>query len=264
MHAAPQEVDVNIGGTHAGPPRRGCRRVLSWTGVVALTAFGVLLLAGAAWEGDLATTHASSTADTSATGQDPGDGTTLWQNVDATTLFPATINDTSSGVPWDRVSIAPPASCASAELNHLLDGDQCVAVLRGTYVDRARSMAAVVAVVVSDGDATQIDVGLGGEAVSGDYQMAVRATPVPGTAAADLRDADLIGISSWASSSGSGPVMQDYTVVTETGSLDGRTAGQLPGPWADEPGGTKRDLDGWLVPATQLAKTYGTYLTARL
>jgi hypothetical protein len=192
-----------------------------------------------------------------------------WQARPVTRIFPATLDDGRAGVTWSRVAIASPAPCAAAlAAGFTGSGTPCRTVLRATYTDLARSMAATIAIIVQPpaaGDAEQLDSELSGDELSGQVVMPVRVSPVPGTAAATWDNAGRIGMDTEGlSPRGAYPPGDDYTVVTETGSLDGRTAGNLPAHWAGKAGGDKHDRDGWQLPAVGLADLMAARLSTLL
>jgi len=188
-----------------------------------------------------------------------------WEARPARQLFPATLA-TEAGVTWDRVGISPPASCAAALASSYASGSSpCRTVLRATYVDQARSMAATVAIVVappSSGDAIGLYTAFSQAAANYPATpMPVQVTPVPGTAAATWQDAERIGLAAGGLISARNNVAEYYyALIVETGSLNGRPARSLPGPWGSQPGGDQHDRDGWQAPADALDQYLTSYL----
>jgi hypothetical protein len=235
-----------------------------------LTAIGLILLYSAlrlAWAAN-ADSQANAATQTSLAQQEAA--TDEWETVPATSIFPASVTAAVSGIVWNRVGISPPTSCQTALTISFAPnaGAPCQTVLRATYVDQARTIAATVAIIVvpqtgslpasAEADwqqpfeqaAAQIaDIGNSGDPP----QFPVNVTPVPGTAAAHWTDAGLIGIGANYLSGGESQWM---ALVVEAGSLDGRGVASLPEPWAGESGGAARDRDGWEYPALNLSQTF--------
>jgi hypothetical protein len=243
-------------------------RVLRWIGIVLLTLVGGVCALGAVLVTVRGNDGAAAATPTSAVDQNTG-----WETTPVTKLFPGTMTGVNAvgkmpSVVWHRVGVAVPASCQTA-LSSPITG--CSTVLRATYVDEARSMVATVAIIVlppaadqtgPDSPAGQLQTSLYSAALDqgtqgGDgTQFPVNVTPVAGTAAAHWSNADLIGL-------GAATMENEpdwMALVVETGSLDGRHTGDLPDPWATQPGGDARDLDSWHVPAQDLASAFSYYI----
>lgn len=225
----------------------------------------------------ISTSRAQDAANTSQ--QQATAATEQWETEPAATIFPASVTAADSGIVWNRVAISAPASCQSAlgASDQPNPADPCQTVLRATYVDEARTIAAVVAIVVvpqpaqSSGETAdaesswqepfvQISDGLTTPGNSGEPpSFPVNVAPVPGTAAGHFSDASLIGV---AANILTGNEAQWMAMVVESGSLDGRTAGNLPAPWASQEGGADRDRDGWEYPALDLWQAFGSHVNS--
>jgi hypothetical protein len=74
-----------------------------------------------------------------------------WATTPVTTIFPATLTAAVSGIVWDRVAINSSTSCSSALTADWQPNSNrpCTAVLRATYTDQARTIAATVGVIVN-------------------------------------------------------------------------------------------------------------------
>jgi len=259
------------GGRHGSggrTPRRGMRPV-RWFFAVVLVLFAVLcVFGGIRVTGQANSASASNAAQANASAQTQA-ADNRWATTPVTQVFPATVTAAVSGIVWDRVAIDSSTSCLSA-----LRADwqptstrPCTAVLRATYTDQARTIAATVGIVVNPSStdpagASMFDTwlspmalaqdqseGLGASQTAVDY--VIHALPAPGTAAANFGDADLLAMTTgtWLK----GAPSDWLALVVEAGSLNGqRTAGDLPSPWASQAGGNHRDRDSWYVPAQDL------------
>jgi hypothetical protein len=188
----------------------------------------------------------------------------VWEAKPADAIFPATIDAAASGVQWERVAISAPAACDVA-LAPTYQGPACRAVLRATYVDQARSMAATIAIIVTPGQGSQFFQEFSQDQSSPNPALAVRVSAAPDTAAASWRNAEVTGLATQIPlSKGADDITDNYSFVVETGALDGRTAGNLPAPWAQQPGGDLRDRDGWQIPADVLSDVFSAHLSAVL
>jgi len=229
-----------------------------WVAIVALSFLGLLCLLATIGQARLAISDRPEL--TSAQLDIPSDN--VWEARPAGVIFPATIDATMSGVQWDRVGIFAPSTCDAA-LAPTYQGPACRTVLRATYVDQGRSMAATIAIIVTPGQASQFFQEFSQDQSSPNPALAVRVSAVPGTAAATWRDAEVIGLATQIPlNKGADDVTDNYSFVIETGSLDGRTAGSLPAPWAHQPGGDMRDRDGWQAPADVLSDVFSAHLSA--
>jgi hypothetical protein len=244
-----------------GRKRTGRRRGLTLTIAASVLAVGCLWVCFA--QVRLAFADAPQPETTAAPGPQPVIAVDdAWEAVPATTLFPTSVDDTYSGIGWNRVALAPPATCAAA-LTSGWSGSGCQSVLRATYVDQARSMIATVAVIVTDGQAVQFGINLTNDQLQPPPSMVVQAVAAPGTVAANWRTSAGIALFDQTLKSekdANFDVWDDYNVVVQTGSLDGRTAGNLPKPWAAQTYGDKYDLQPWLRPADSLSYIFGTQL----
>ncbi|MGH3292489.1 MAG: hypothetical protein ACRDP7_11845 [Trebonia sp.] len=199
-----------------------------------------------------------------------------WATTPVTKIFPATLTAAVSGIVWDRVAIDTSTSCPAA-----LTADwqpnasrPCTAVLRATYADQARTIAATVGIIVNPSStdpagASMYDNWLGPIGVAQDssegigasqsaVDFVIHALAAPGTAAANFGDTDLLAMTTgtWLK----GAPSDWLALVVEAGPLDGqRTAGDLPSPWAAQAGGNHRDRDSWYIPAQDLTTAFDTY-----
>jgi len=199
-----------------------------------------------------------------------------WATTPVTQIFPPALTAAVSGIGWERVAIDSSTSCATALT---ADGRPdptrpCTAVLRATYTDQARTIAATVGIIVNPSstdpagasmydtwlspisDAQDQSEGVGGTQTAVDFVF--HALAAPGTAAAAFGDPDLLAMTTgtWLK----GAPSDWLALVVETGSLAGpRTAGNLPSPWASEGGGNHRDRDSWYIPAQDLTTAFDTY-----
>jgi hypothetical protein len=261
--------------TQGPAPRRGARPV-RWFFAVVLTLFALIcVVGGIKVTGQANSTSAGNAAQADAAAQSQA-ADNRWATTPVTTIFPATLTAAVSGIAWDRVAIDSSTSC-SAALTADWQPDPsrpCTAVLRATYTDHARTIAATVGVIVNPSstdpagasmydtwlgpiaDAQNQSEGVGGTQTSVDFVL--HALAAPGTAAANFGDTDLLAMTAgtWLK----GAPSDWLALVVEAGSLDGpRTAGDLPSPWAAESGGNQRDRDSWYVPAQDLTTAFGTY-----
>jgi hypothetical protein len=271
----PQEPGAALGpGPGPGPVQREGRiGPLRVAAITVLTSIGLILLSGAIRLTWTASTSSQPNAAARTSQAQLEAASDQWETVPVTSIFPASVTAAVSGIAWNRVGISPPASCQTALTTSFApnSGAPCQTVLRATYVDQARTIAATVAIVIvpqtgsmpADAEAdwqepfeeaaTQIsDTGNS----RNPPQFPVNVTPVPRTAAAYWTDAGLIGIGA---SILAGGESQWMALVVETGSLDGRGAGNLPAPWAGESGGAARDQDGWEYPALNLSQTFSRH-----
>jgi hypothetical protein len=199
-----------------------------------------------------------------------------WATTPVTTIFPATLTAAVSGIVWDRVAINSSTSCSSALTADWQPNSNrpCTAVLRATYTDQARTIAATVGVIVNPSstdpagasiydtwlspitDAQDQSEDIGAAQTKVDF--VIHALAAPGTAVANFSDPDLLAMT--AGTRLKGAPSDWLALVVEAGSLDGQhTAGDLPSPWASEAGGNRRDRDSWYVPAQDLTTTFDTY-----
>jgi hypothetical protein len=236
---------------------------------VALILFALVSIAGGIRvTGQAHSTSASDAAQANAAAQSLA-ADNRWATTPAASIFPATVTAAVSGIAWDRVAIDSSASCPAAlTADWQPDSSRpCTAVLRATYTDRARAIAATVGVIVNPSStdpagASMYDTWLGPISDTQDRSEGIGATqtavdfvihalPAPGTAAANVGDRDLLAMTTgtWLK----GAPSDWLALVVETGSLDGqRTAGNLPSPWAAQAGGNHRDRDSWYIPAQDL------------
>lgn len=260
----------------APPGRVGPGRVIV---IVLLVALGLLMCFGGVNVTRDAIDVSNTQAAASTIQQQATAASEQWETVPATTIFPGTVTTAASGIVWNRVAISPPASCQSARgaSDQPNPANPCQTVLRATYVDQARTTGAVVAIVVvpqpaQDSGQTadagsswqqpfvQISDSLTTPGNSGQPPaFPVNVTPVPGTAAAHFSDSSLIGVGA---NIIVGNESQWMAMVVESGSLDGRTAGNLPAPWASQEGGGDRDRDGWQYPALNLWQAFDMHYDA--
>jgi hypothetical protein len=241
-----------------------------------LTLFALICIVGGIKVGGQASsTSAGNAAQANASAQDAA-ADNRWATTPVTTIFPATLTAATSGIVWERVGIDSSTSCSAAlTADWQPDSSRpCTAVLRATYTDQARTIAATVGVIVNPSStdpagASTYDTwlspistaedqseGIGATATTVDF--AVHALAAPGTAAANFGDPDLLAMT--AGTLLKGAPADWLALVVEAGSLDGqRTAGNLPSPWASESGGNHRDRDSWYVPAQDLTTALDTY-----
>lgn len=262
-------------GSNRRKPHRWARPV-RWFLAVALTLFALICVAGGVRvTGQANSTSASNAAQANAAAQGQG-ADSRWATTTVTKIFPATITAAVSGIVWDRVAIDSSTSCSAAlTADWQPDSNRpCTAVLRATYTDQARAIAATVGVIVNPSstdpagasmydtwlspisDTQDRSEGIGANQVAVDF--VIHALAAPSTAAANFGDPDLFAMTTgtWLK----GAPSDWLALVVETGSLDGqRTAGDLPSPWASESGGNHRDRDSWYVPAQDLTTAFDTY-----
>jgi hypothetical protein len=263
-----------------GPDRRKSRRrwprPVRWFLAVVLTLFALLcVVGGIKVTGQANTASASNEAQANAAAQTQT-ADDRWATTPVTKVFPATITAAVSGIVWNRATIDSSTSCdAALTADWQPDSNRpCTAVLRATYTDQARTIAATVGVIVNPSStdpagASMYDTwlspiqqaqsqseGLGATQTTVDFP--IHALAAPGTAAASFGDSDLLAMTSGTLLSGA---PSDWlALVVETGSLDGhRVAGDLPAPWASQGGGNHRDRDSWYIPAQDLTTAFGTY-----
>jgi hypothetical protein len=247
-----------------------------WFFAVVLTLFAlVCIVGGIRVTGQANSTSAGNAAQANAAAQSQA-ADNRWATTPTASIFPATVTAAVSGIVWDRVAIDSSTSCPAAlTADWQPDSSRpCTAVLRATYTDRARSIAATVGIIVNPSStdpagASMYDTWLGpvsnaqaGSEGIGASQTAVdfviHALPAPGTAAANFADPDLLAMTTgtWLK----GAPSDWLALVVETGSVDGqRTAGNLPSPWATQAGGNQRDRDSWYIPAQDLTTAFDTY-----
>jgi hypothetical protein len=257
--------------------RRRWPALVRWPIAVVLTLFALISIVG----GIKVTGQAHSTSASNAAQANAASATATaddrWATTPVTQIFPATITAAVSGITWERVAIDSSTSC-SAALTSAWQPEStqpCTALLRATYVDRARTIAATMGIIVNPSstdppganvDTAWISPMQNAEAQSeylgatntASVNFPIHALAAPGTAAAEFSDSDLMGMATGAWLKGA---PSDWLgLVVETGSLDGpRAAGDLPSPWGSEAGGNVRDRDSWVIPADNLATALGTY-----
>jgi hypothetical protein len=257
--------------------RRRLPALVRWPIAVVLTLLALISIAG----GIKVTSNTNATSASNAAQANSAAATTTadnrWATTPVTTIFPATITAAYSGILWERVAVDSSTSCSAALTSSWQPSSSqpCTALLRATYVERARTIAATVGIIVNPSstdapganvfttwitplsDAQAQSEGLGA-AKAATVNYAIHALSAPGTAAASFGDSDLLAMAAGTSLKGA---PSDWLgLVVETGSLNGqRTVGALPSPWASQAGGDHRDRDSWYVPAARLAVAFDTY-----
>jgi hypothetical protein len=243
---------------------------------VVLTLFALIcIVGGIRVTGQANSTSASNAAQANTAAQSQS-ADNRWATTPVAKIFPATVTAAVSGIVWDRVAVDSSTTCSAAlTADWQPDSSRpCTAVLRATYTDQARTIAATVGIVVNPSStdpagASMYDTWLspmsdaqnqseGIAASQGTVDFVVHALAAPGTAAANFSDPDLLAMTTgtWLK----GAPSDWLALVVETGSVDGRrTVGDLPSPWASEDGGNRRDRDSWYIPAEDLTTAFDTY-----
>jgi hypothetical protein len=246
------------------PPSRGggtARKVIGGL----LTVFGVLGMLG----GGALATHAYSNSQQSI--PNSAYGPTLWRNETTDRLFPETVGEPPNYTydasdkkiaQWSRMGISQDTSCSKAlsgETKQTAERLGCEAVLRATYVDLTGEMVATVAIIVLPKGGTgaqEMGEFLDNQSQEDVPDAAVVPFAVPGTLAAKWQENRRNGMGGYPyGASDSFP----YAVAVTTGSVDGRTSGNLPGEFGSY-GANDEDKIPWMDTAHALSQTFSTHL----
>lgn len=198
-------------------------------------------------------------------------GAVLWRNETADKLFPATVGEPPNYTydasdkkiaQWSRMGISQDTSCSkglSGETKETALKLGCEAVLRATYVDLTGEMVATVAIIVLPKGGTgaqEMGEFLENQSQEDVPDAAVVPFAVPGTLAAKWQENRRNGMGGYPyGASDSFP----YAVAVTTGSVDGRTSGNLPGEFGSY-GANDEDKIPWMDTAHALSQTFSTHL----